>query len=134
SLSGVTLHQSAEPGKLALRQKGLTSPAPGWCATRPSRRGKESPFNPSRVIVVRGRRRGMERYQATDFEFTLASIGIFACLAPKALKALRDTCSWQNYHSGDPIVDYLDVSDDVFFVTTGEVSVTIYSVSGKAVS
>jgi len=134
SLSGVTLHQSAEPGKLALRQKGLTSPAPGCFATRASRRSKESPFNPSRVIVGRGRRRGMERYQATDFEFTLASIGIFACLAPKALKALRDTCSWQNYHSGDPIVDYLDVSDDVFFVTTGEVSVTIYSVSGKAVS
>ena len=76
----------------------------------------------------------MERSQATEFEFTLASIGIFACLAPKALKALRDTCSWQNYHPGDPIVDYLDASDDVFFITSGEVCVTIYSASGKAVS
>ena len=132
SLSDVTLHQRPEPGKLALRQKGLTSSAPRCFVTRASRRSKGSPFNPSRVIG--GRRRGMERSQATEFEFTLASIGIFACLAPKALKALRDTCSWQNYHPGDPIVDYLDVSDDVFFVTTGEVSVTIYSLSGKAVS
>ena len=136
SLSDVTLHWSAEPGKLAVRQKGLTSSAPGCFATRgcASMRSKGSPLNPSRVIVGRGRRRGMERSQATEFEFTLASIGIFACLPPKALKALRETCRWQNYHPGDLIVDYLDVSDDVFFVTKGEVSVTIYSVSGKAVS
>ena len=32
------------------------------------------------------------------------------------------------------IVDYLDASDDVFFLTSGEVQVTIYSLAGKAVS
>ena len=124
------------PSQTSWQLKGLTRSAPGCFATRgrASMRSKGSPLNPARVIVGCGRRRGMERSQATDFEFALASIGIFASLPPKALQALRDTCSWQNYHPADPIVDYLDSSDDVFFVTTGEVSVTIYSVSGKAVS
>jgi CRP-like cAMP-binding protein len=36
--------------------------------------------------------------------------------------------------AGEPIVDYLDASDDVFFIVSGEVRVTIYSVAGKAVS
>ena len=35
---------------------------------------------------------------------------------------------------GEPILDYLDASDDVFFITLGEVRVTIYSSVGKAVS
>jgi CRP-like cAMP-binding protein len=36
--------------------------------------------------------------------------------------------------AGDPIVDYLDASDDVYFITEGETRVTIYSLIGKAVS
>lgn len=35
---------------------------------------------------------------------------------------------------GELIVDYLDQSDEVFFIISGEVQVTIYSVAGKAVS
>ena len=31
-------------------------------------------------------------------------------------------------------VDYLDASDDVFFIASGNVRVTMYSVAGKAVS
>jgi CRP-like cAMP-binding protein len=76
----------------------------------------------------------MQRSQATEVEHTLAEVAIFARLPSDALKIIRETCSWEHYQPGEPIVDYLDASDDVFFVTTGEVSVTIYSVSGKAVS
>jgi CRP/FNR family cyclic AMP-dependent transcriptional regulator len=36
--------------------------------------------------------------------------------------------------SGESFVDYLDASDDVFFIALGNVRVTIYSVAGKAVS
>jgi CRP/FNR family transcriptional regulator, cyclic AMP receptor protein len=36
--------------------------------------------------------------------------------------------------SGESFVDYLDASDDVFFIASGNVRVTIYSVAGKAVS
>jgi CRP-like cAMP-binding protein len=76
----------------------------------------------------------MERSQVTELEFTLAGIRVFADLPGRVLKNLHETCSWQHYKPGDPIVDYLDTSDDVFFVTHGEVCVTIYSLSGKAVS
>jgi CRP-like cAMP-binding protein len=69
----------------------------------------------------------MERSHATELEFTLAGIGIFAGLSSKALKALRETCSWQRYKPGEPVVDYLDASDEVFCVVMGEVCVTIYS-------
>ena len=66
---------------------------------------------------------------------TLSSgIAIFAGLTPKALEAIHQRCSWRRYEAGEPIVDYLDSSDDVFFVTAGEASVTIYSLAGKAVS
>lgn len=76
----------------------------------------------------------MARAQARQIEFSLAGVGIFAGLSSRELKALRETCSWENYQQGDLIVDYLDSSDDVFFIVIGEVSVTIYSASGKAVS
>ena len=35
---------------------------------------------------------------------------------------------------GETILDYLDKSDDVFFIGAGEVRVIIYSLAGKAVS
>jgi CRP/FNR family transcriptional regulator, cyclic AMP receptor protein len=89
----------------------LASAANGW---RPGRRMKRS-----KIAVV---------------PYTLSGIAIFAGLSPKALEANHRRCSWRRYEAGDPIVDYLDSSDDVFFVTAGEASVTIYSVAGQAVS
>jgi CRP/FNR family transcriptional regulator, cyclic AMP receptor protein len=80
-----------------------------------------------------GRRR-MEQSQIAELPYTLAGIAIFAGLAPKALEAVHRRCSWRRYELDEPIVDYLDSSDDVFFVASGEASVTIYSVAGKAVS
>jgi CRP-like cAMP-binding protein len=50
------------------------------------------------------------------------------------LARVHQHCSWRRYEPGEPIVDYLDASDEVFFVSTGEVCVTIYSLAGKAVS
>jgi len=76
----------------------------------------------------------MERSQAKELQYTLAGVAIFARLPSADLDTIRETCSWEHYQPGEPVVDYLDTSDDVFFVTAGEVSVTIYSVSGKAVS
>lgn len=59
---------------------------------------------------------------------------IFAGLPQEALERIRRRCRWRRYEPGEPIVDYLDPSDDVFFVTAGEARVTIYSLAGKAVS
>jgi CRP/FNR family transcriptional regulator, cyclic AMP receptor protein len=76
----------------------------------------------------------MERSQSAELPGNLAGITIFAGLAPDALGMIHRRCSWRRYEQGEPIVDYLDSSDDVFFVATGEASVTIYSVAGRVVS
>jgi CRP/FNR family transcriptional regulator, cyclic AMP receptor protein len=78
--------------------------------------------------------RRMKRSKIAVVPYTLSGIAIFVGLTPEALEAVHRRCSWRRYEAGDPIVDYLDSSDDVFFVTAGEASVTIYSVAGQAVS
>jgi CRP/FNR family transcriptional regulator, cyclic AMP receptor protein len=65
---------------------------------------------------------------------SLKAIAIFADLSPQAIEQIERCCTWKRYAPGEPILDYLDASDDVFFLTLGEVRVTIYSSSGKAVS
>jgi CRP/FNR family cyclic AMP-dependent transcriptional regulator len=76
----------------------------------------------------------MTRSQIAEPQYTLAGISIFSALPPKALETVHRSCSWRRYEQGEPIVDYLDASDDVFFVANGEAAVTIYSVAGQAVS
>ncbi len=86
---------------------------------------------------VGGKRPGQRRMrqsQIPELRYTLAGIAIFAGLASDTLTKIQRRCSCRRYDPGEAIVDYLDTSDDVFFVATGEVRVTIYSVSGKAVS
>src|SRR6476661_2111001 len=80
------------------------------------------------------RQRRMERPQIAVLPSTLAGISIFSGLTPKALEELQQRCAWRRYEQGEPVVGYLDSSDDVFFVASGEVGVTIYSVAGQAVS
>ncbi len=80
-----------------------------------------------------GRRR-MKQPQIEEPHYTLAGIAIFAGLPSEALERIHQRCSWRRYEPGEPIVGYLDASDEVFFVSTGEVCVTIYSLAGKAVS
>jgi CRP-like cAMP-binding protein len=66
--------------------------------------------------------------------YSLSGIAIFAGLKPAALERIRRGCSWQRFEPGQSIVDYLDSSDDVFFITEGKARVTIYSHDGKIVS
>ncbi len=82
----------------------------------------------------RPRQRRMERSEIAVLPYTLAGISIFAGLTPEALEAIHQRCAWRRYEEGEPIVGYLNSSDDVFFVVSGEVAVTIYSVAGQAVS
>jgi CRP/FNR family transcriptional regulator, cyclic AMP receptor protein len=90
-------------------------------------------------VIVRSRliqpwRKGMAQTKITRPEYSLSKIGVFVGVSPTALRLIERRCSWQRYDPGRPIVDYLDSSDDVFFVVSGEVAVTIYSVAGQAVS
>jgi CRP-like cAMP-binding protein len=76
----------------------------------------------------------MTRSETTQFPQSLDGIAIFAGLSPEERSALRKRCAWRRYEPGEPIVDYLDKSTDVYFVTAGEVRASLYSVAGKAVT
>ncbi len=76
----------------------------------------------------------MAQSNATQDRYSLEGIAIFAGLEPAALEKIQRGCSWRRYQPGELIVDYLDASDDVFFITGGEARVTIYSRAGKVVS
>jgi CRP-like cAMP-binding protein len=70
----------------------------------------------------------------TEPKISLSGIRLFAELPKTALGQIESQCSWRRYEPEAPIIDYLDVSNDVFFIIEGEARVTIYSLSGKAVS
>src|SRR6476646_1256323 len=70
----------------------------------------------------------MARSPVTQANWSLAGITIFADLSGKALERVQQCCSWRRYQPGESIVGY------VFFIISGEVRVTIYSLVGKAVS
>lgn len=55
-------------------------------------------------------------------------------LSPEAIERIERRCTWKRYVPGEPILDYLDKSDNVLFLTLGGVRVTIYSTVGNAVS
>ena len=76
----------------------------------------------------------MTQPQTTQSRNSLKGIAIFAGLSPDSIERIERRCAWKRYAPGEPILDYLDKSDDVFFLTLGEVRVTIYSTVGKAVS
>ena len=72
--------------------------------------------------------------QPQQLQLSLEGIAILTGLSPEARERLQKRCTWRRCRPGDPIVSYLDASDDVFFIVEGEVRVTIYSVAGRAVS
>ena len=65
---------------------------------------------------------------------SLDKVAVFTGLTADTLARIQKRCSWRHYEPGEPIVDYLDTSNDVFFITAGEARVSIYSVAGKAVT
>jgi len=76
----------------------------------------------------------MAQPETMDKRHSLARIAIFSGLPSESVRRIEQRCAWRHYVPGEPIVSYLDASDDVFFVALGEVRVTIYSTAGKAVS
>lgn len=65
---------------------------------------------------------------------SLERIAVFADLPPETVKLIEGRCVWHHYRAGESIVDYLETSNDVFFISAGEARVSIYSVDGKAVT
>ena len=67
-------------------------------------------------------------------EYNLHGVAVLKGLAPETLQRIAQGCSWRRYEPGEPIVEYLDRSDDVFFLVSGEARVIVYSLAGKVVS
>ena len=76
----------------------------------------------------------MAQSHITQPQYSLENIALLKGLSPDSLQALASSCSWRRYEPGEPIVEYLDRSDDVFFLISGEARVIVYSLSGKVVS
>jgi CRP/FNR family cyclic AMP-dependent transcriptional regulator len=58
---------------------------------------------------------------------TLARVGLFQSLDPRAIGLLDRQCSWRRAMAGEWILDYQAQSNDVFFVVSGAVRVMIHS-------
>ncbi len=76
----------------------------------------------------------MARSQITQPQYSLEGIALLQGLPPESLAALRDSCSFRRYEPEEPIVEYLDRSEDVFFLVSGEARVIVYSLAGKVVN
>jgi CRP-like cAMP-binding protein len=76
----------------------------------------------------------MAQSHITQPQYSLENIALLKGLSPDSLQAIASSCSWRRYEPGEPIVEYLDRSDDVFFLISGEARVIVYSLSGKVVS
>lgn len=69
-----------------------------------------------------------------DPKFTLADIDLFRGLPGSDLEALSGRCRWRRYASDETIIGHQDETTDVYFIASGRVRVTVYSLSGKEVS
>ena len=77
---------------------------------------------------------GMTQSSVAEPKHSLAGVAILKSLPAERLKRVEQSCSWLRYEPGEPIVEYLDRSDDVFFLVSGEARVIVYSMAGRVVS
>jgi CRP-like cAMP-binding protein len=67
-------------------------------------------------------------------KYSLEGVTLLKGLSADSLKRIEQGCTWRRYEPEEPIVEYLDRSDDVFFLVSGEARVIVYSLAGKVVS
>jgi CRP-like cAMP-binding protein len=65
---------------------------------------------------------------------SLTKVAVLACLSADSLARIQKRCFWRHYEPHETIVDYLDSSDEVYFIGDGQACASIYSVDGKVVT
>lgn len=70
----------------------------------------------------------------TQTTHSLQGIVLLKGLSQASLERAEQSCRCRRYEPGEPIVEYLDRSDDVFFLLSGEARVIIYSLTGKVIN
>jgi CRP-like cAMP-binding protein len=64
---------------------------------------------------------------------SLARVPFFRDVTGIDLDRLGRRCSWKRYDEGEVVVDYEDLSSDVYFILSGEVRVLIRTAAGKEI-
>ena len=64
----------------------------------------------------------------------LREISLFQSLSDEEVEKISQRCAWRTYPAGHCVVAFKDRGRDVFFVISGAVRVTLYSLDGKEVS
>ena len=67
-------------------------------------------------------------------QYSLEGVALLKGIPSEFLQRVQQSCSWRRYERGEPIVEYLDRSNDVFFLISGKARAIIYSLAGKVVS
>jgi CRP-like cAMP-binding protein len=67
-------------------------------------------------------------------QYSLEGVALLKGVPSESLQRVQRSCSWRRYERGEPIVEYLDRSDNVFFLISGKARAIIYSLAGKVVS
>ena len=76
----------------------------------------------------------MAQSDANQSRPSLDGVALFADLSANAREGVESCCAWRQYKTGEPILNYLDASDEVFFCVEGGARVILYSSAGKVVS
>lgn len=76
----------------------------------------------------------MNDLKSSDMPGSLANIAVFADFPVDLVRRIEGLCRWLHFAPGETVIDYLEQSDDVYFIADGEVRVIIHSPTGKAVS
>ena len=66
--------------------------------------------------------------------YGLERVELLAGLPASSFDQIERRCVWQRYEAGQAILNYLDRSDDVFFIIEGGARVLLYSHAGQVVS
>jgi len=64
---------------------------------------------------------------------SLAAIPFFRSATDIDLKPFEQRCTWRRFDEGQVAVDYEDMSDDVYFIISGDVRILVRTTGGKEV-
>ena len=78
----------------------------------------------------------MENNHSSKFDAveSLRKIELFKSLDDEALGLVSSLVKWKRYQEGIEIIPYMSENDEVYFIASGCVRITIFSFSGKEIS
>ena len=78
----------------------------------------------------------MKNSQQNTFDASeaLQKTEIFKCLDDEAIDLVSNLVKWKQYRKGVEVIPYRDESDEVYFIASGQVRITIFSFAGKEIS